>query len=189
MEGLDWDKLAKLAFKGDMADNKRQQKYKDFDTTGSMCTSQVGLETGVSLPRKKPGTNGACVVKAMLALSAYIQGADFLWIPKGLRLFNCDDSQDPWNKFAHWFHKDCCIPAAKIGLTNLQNPCAYHVDEMNLSMIQYECVPTFARYVIIENIRYRCALIGYSQHLVDNCLIQAKVHGPYDVFHTKVKKM
>ena len=99
-----------------------------------------------------------------------------------MRPFNCDDSQDPRNKFAHRFHEDCCIPAARIGLTNLQNPCAYHVDEMNSSMIQYECVPTFARYVIIENIRYWCALIGYSQRSVDNCLVQVEVHGPYVEF-------
>jgi hypothetical protein len=179
MERIDWDALARLAFKESKSDKKRQHKYKDFGTTGGQCTTRVGSESGVAEPARKPGTQDVCIVEAMLALSEYTKNAEYQWLPKGMRPFNCDDPDDPRNKFAQRFHKDCCIPASRVGLTNLENPCGYHVDEMNSSLPQYELVPTFSRKVMVEGTRFRCALIGYSRRSVDEHLVRKDVHGNY----------
>jgi hypothetical protein len=50
---------------------------------------------------------------------------------------------------------------------------------MNSTMLQYECVPTFSKKVIVEGTRFRCALIGYSRRSVDEYLVRADVHGTY----------
>jgi hypothetical protein len=48
---------------------------------------------------------------------------------------------------------------------------------MNSQNFQYQCVPTFSRIVIVNGMRSRCALIGYSWRLVDKYLVCAGVHG------------
>jgi hypothetical protein len=114
-----------------------------------------------------------------VALSGYTKNAKYKWLPKGMRPFNCDSPDDPRNIFAQRFHKECCIPASRVGLTNLENPCRYHVDVMNSSMLQYQLVPTFAKIVVLDGVRYRCALIGYSRRSVDEFLARRDVHGNY----------
>jgi hypothetical protein len=144
MDRIGWRALAKLAHQREIGDKKRQHKSRDFGTTGGICTTRIGSEEVIAKPRETPGTNESCVVNAMVALSDYMRRADFLWILRGLRPFNCDDDDDPRNKFGNGFHEDCFIPAARIGLTNLQTPCGYHVNRMNSMLIQYQCVPTFS---------------------------------------------
>jgi hypothetical protein len=132
---IDWDGLAKLAHNGAKGEKKRQHKYKDFGTTGGQCTTRVGSAVGVSKANKKPGTNDACIVEAMLALSQFTKESAFLWIPDGLRPFNCDIPDDPQKKIAKRFHPDCIIQAVQVGLTNSKHPCSYHCDEMNSNRV------------------------------------------------------
>jgi hypothetical protein len=170
VEMIDWDALARIAYLESNGDKKRQHMYRDFGTTGNVCTTRIGSRTGVAKPRKKPGTDEKCVVDAMLALTSFTKTAVFKWLPEVMRPFNCDEPDDPRNKFCKRFHKDCCIPASRIGLTNLNNPCGYHVDEMNSSLPQYSCVPTFSKKVVVDGTRFRCALIGFSRRSVDDFL-------------------
>jgi hypothetical protein len=120
-----------------------------------------------------------CIVDAMLALSEYTKTSIFKWLPTGIRPFNCDTHDDPRNHFAKRFHPDCCIPACQVGLTNLAHPCGFHVDVMNSSLLQYECLPTFTKIVVVGGIRWLCALIGYSRKSVDDFLVRADIHGTY----------
>jgi hypothetical protein len=176
---LDWDYLARKANTQKKGDKKRQHKFRDFGTTSGQCTTRVDSEIGIGKPRKKPGTNDRGVVEAMLALSEYTRAAEFKWLPRGTRPFNCDDPNDPRNEFATRFHKDCIIPAVRVGLTNVDHPCRYHCDEMNSSLLQYEMVPTLVMIVTIDGIRYRCAIIGYSRRSVDEYLVRAGEHVDY----------
>jgi hypothetical protein len=173
---LRWDDLAQLAYKELKGDEKRQHSFRDFGTAGGQCTTRVGSEVGVATPSKKPGTNITCVVEAMLVLSRYTEEADFIWLPKGMRPFNCDANKDPRNEFGARFHQDCIIPASRVGLTNLENPCGYHCDHLNSRLLQYELVPTLAKNVTMDGVRYRCAYIGYSRRSVDEYLVQVEVH-------------
>ena len=50
---------------------------------------------------------------------------------------------------------------------------------MNSTLLQYQCVPTFSKYVVVLGVRFRCALIGYSRRSVDDSLVTSGVHGPY----------
>ena len=182
MDTIDWDALANLANQKETGDKKRQRKYKDFGTTAGQCTTRVGSSVGVSKPRYKPGSKDSCVVEAMLVLCRYTKNASFKWMPKGMRPYNCDDLDDPRNKFAQRIHQDCFIPASRVGLTNLEQPCRYHCDEMNSKLFQYQCVPTLSRIVVINGKRSRCAVIGYSRRSVDDYLVAAGVHGTYTEF-------
>jgi hypothetical protein len=138
IQSVDWTALAKVAYESAKNDTKRQHRFKDYGTTGGQCTTRVGSSVGVSKPAKKSGTTDVCIVDAMVALSEYTKSTVFKWLPKGMHAFNSNVPDDPRNQFAKRFHKDCCIPASRVGLTNLENPCSYHVDEMNSSMLQYE---------------------------------------------------
>jgi hypothetical protein len=171
MRSIDWDGLAQLAHKEEKSNEKRQHKYRDFGTTGGQCTTRVGLVGGVATPSKKPGTNDNRIVEAMLVLSQYTKGADFIWLPKGMRSFNCNDRNDPRNEFGARFHPDCIIPAVRVGLMNLEHPCRFHCDEFNSTLLQYELVPTLSMIVAIDGVRYRCAIIGYSRRSVDEYLV------------------
>jgi hypothetical protein len=171
---INWDALARIAYLASNEETegntKRQHMYRDFGTTGSICTTRVGSREGVSKPRKKPGTDEKCIVEGMLALSSFTRKAEYKWLSDGMRPFNCDDKDDARNKFCKRFHKDCVIPASRVGLTNMEHPCGYHVDEMNSNLPQYECVPTFSKKVVVDGTRFRCALIGFSRRSVDNFL-------------------
>jgi hypothetical protein len=183
IQSVDWERLAEIAYlENAAADKKRQHKFKDIGTTGGQCTTRVNSSAGVAKPGKKPGSSDPSIVEAMVALSDYTRAAKFEWIPDGLRPFNCDDRNDPRNKFARRIHNDCCIPAGRIGLTNVENPCGYHCDELNSQLLQYECVPTFNKIVYLHGERFRCALIGYSRRSVDEYLVRADVHGTYVEF-------
>jgi hypothetical protein len=182
MGAIDWDALAKLADKKEKGDKNRQRKFKDFGTTAGQCTTRVGSSVGVAKPSYKPGTKDRCVVAAMLELCRYTKNAKFKWMPEGLRPFNCDDPDDERNKFAHRFHKDCFIPAARVGLTNIDQPCRYHCDDLNSQLFQYECVPTLSKIVVVNGKRSRCALIGYSRRSVDEYLVRAGLHRTYIEF-------
>jgi hypothetical protein len=160
LDSVDWDKLALTAYKETVGDKKRQHKYKDIGTTCGQCTTRTGSSIGVSKPGKKPGSTDPSIVEAMVALSEFTRQAKFKWLPAGVRPFNCDDKDDPRNKFARRIHEDCCIPAARVGLTNLENPCGFHCDEHNSQILQYELVPTFSKFVVLYGVTYRCALIG-----------------------------
>jgi hypothetical protein len=149
MAWVDWDALAQLAFKESKTAKKQQHKYKDFSTTGGQGTTHIGLVSGVAKPSQKPGTKKVCIVEAMLALSEYTKNVEYKWLPMGMHPFNCDVPDDPWNIF---------------GLTNLENRCGYNVDELNSSMLQYECVPTFPKIAVLKGTRFRCSLIAYSRH-------------------------
>ncbi len=122
------------------------------------------------------------MVEAMLVLCRYTKNASFKWMPKGMRPYNCDDLDDPRNKFAQRIHQDCFIPASRVGLTNLEQPCRYHCDKMNSKLFQHQCVPTLSRIVVINGKRSRCAVIGYSRRSVDDYLVAAGVHGTYTKF-------
>jgi hypothetical protein len=111
MRSIGWNGLAQLAHKEEKSDDKRQHKYRDLGTTGGQCTTRLGSVVGVATPSKKPVTNDNRIVEAMLVLSQYTKGADFIWLPKGMRLFNCDDRNDPRNEFGAGFHPECIIPA------------------------------------------------------------------------------
>ena len=100
---------------------------------------------GVATPSKKPCTNDNRIVEAMLVLSQYTKGADFIWLPKGMRPFNCDDRNDPQNEFGAGFHPDCIIPAVRVGLTNLEHLCRLHCDKLNSALLQYKLVPRYQR--------------------------------------------
>jgi hypothetical protein len=182
LDGINWDALAKLANKKETGDKKRQRKYQDYGTTAGRCTSRKKSLVGVSVPPIKPGTKEPCVVEAMLVLCRYTRNAPFKWMPEGMRPFNCDDKDDPRNKFAQRFHKDCFIPASRVGLTNIEQPCRYHCDEMNSNLFQYQCVPTLSRMVVVDGKRLRCAVIGYSRRSVDEYLNRAGEHGTYTKF-------
>jgi hypothetical protein len=134
---------------------------------------------GVATPSKKPGTNDVCIVEAMLVLSRHTKETDFIWLPKGMRPFNCDDRNDPLNEFGARFHPNCIIPAARVGLTNQEHPCRIHCDDLNSTLLQYELVPTLSMIVTIDGVRYRCAIIGYSRRSVDEYLVRADVHRTY----------
>ena len=179
IQAVDWEQLAEIAYQENAADEKRQHKFKDIGTTGGQCTTRVHSSVGVAKPGKKPGSSAPSIVEAMVALSDYTKNAKFEWMPDGLRPFNYDDRNDPRNKFARRIHNDCCIPAGRIGLTNVENPCGYHCDELNSQLLQYECVPTFNKIVYLHGERFRCALIGYSRRSVDEYLVRADVHGRY----------
>ena len=120
---LDWDSLARKANTSKKGDKKRQHKYRDFGTTSGQCTTRVGSEIGIGKPQKKPGTNDPSIIEAMLALLVYTGASEFKWLSKGTQPFNCDEPNDPRNEFATWFHKDCIIPAVRVGLTNVDHPC------------------------------------------------------------------
>jgi hypothetical protein len=179
---IHWDGLALLVHKEEKNDEKRQHKYRDFGTTGVQCTTRVGSVVGVATPSKKPGTNDNRIVEAMLVLSQYTKGADFIWLPKGMRPFNCDDGNDPRNEFGARFHPDCIIPAVQVGLTNQDHPCRFHCDELNSTLLQYELVPALSMIVTINGVRYRCAIIGYNRQSVDEYLVRADVHRTYIEF-------
>jgi hypothetical protein len=164
IEQINWDKLTREAYNEKKDDKKRQHRYTYFGTTGGQCTICVGSKSGVTSPAKKPGSKGVCIVDAMLALCDFTREAKFKWLPKGIRLFNCDDKDDPRNVFGHSFHNNCFIPACRVGLTNLNHPCRFYCDEMNSLMLQYKLVvPTLSKIVVIKGTRFRCAIIGYSQ--------------------------
>ena len=57
--------------------------FKDFGTMGGQCTTQVGLNSGVAKPSKKPGTKDICIVDAMLALLEYTKNAQVQVITQG----------------------------------------------------------------------------------------------------------
>jgi hypothetical protein len=179
MSSLAWDNLAQLAHKEATGDKKRQHKYRNFGTTGGQCTTRVSSVAGVATPSKKPGTNDVCIVEAMLVLSRHTKETNFIWLPKGMRPFNCDDRNDPWNEFGARFHPDCIIPAARVGLTNQEHQCRFHCGDLNSTLLQYELVPTLSMIVTIDGVRYRCAIIGYSRRSVDEYLVRADVHRTY----------
>jgi hypothetical protein len=66
-----------------------------------------------------------------------------------------------------------------VGLTNLENPCGFHCNQLNSQILQYELVPTFSKFVVLYGVTYCCALIGYSRRSVDEYLVEANVHGTY----------
>jgi hypothetical protein len=179
IDKIDWEKLARETYKEEREDKKRQHRFKDYGTTGGRCTTRVGSKIGVASPAKKPGSTNGCIVDAMLALCDFTKQAQFKWLPKGIRPFNCDDEHDPRNVFGRRFHKDCFIPACRVGLTNLKHPCKFHCDEMNSTMLQYELVPTLSKIVVIDGTRYRCAVIGYSRRSIDEYLVRVDIHGTY----------
>ena len=53
IQTIDWKSISALAYKATKSDNKRQHKFKDFGTTGGQCTTRVGSQCGVGIPRKK----------------------------------------------------------------------------------------------------------------------------------------
>jgi hypothetical protein len=98
-------------------------------------------------------------------------------MPEGLCPFNCNDRNDPRNKFVRRINKDCCIPAGYVGLTNMDHPCRFHCDELNFQLLQYDLVPAFSKFVEVYRETYQCALIGHSQRSVDEYLVRTDVHG------------
>jgi hypothetical protein len=158
---------------GNLRQKTAAEVHKDFGTTAGQCTTRVGSSVGVSKPRYKPGSKDSCVVEAMLVLCRYTKNASFKWMPKGMRPYNCDDLDDPRNKFAQRIHQDCFIPASRVGLTNLEQPCRYHCDEMNSKLFQYQCVPTLSSIVVINGKRSCCAVIGYSRRSGGDYLVAA----------------
>jgi hypothetical protein len=102
LQSIDWDKLEELAYQETVGDKKRQHNFKDVGTTGGQCPTCTGSSVGVAKPGKKPGSTDPCIVQAMMVLSHLIRQAK-------PHPFNCDDQNNPRNKFARRIDKGCCM--------------------------------------------------------------------------------
>ena len=145
---------------------KRQslKSFVDFGWTSSICQSRSGSQSGVALPRLKPGTDHITVKKIFSGLSKIVKKIDAPWIDSPLEsLFQDSTSPDRQSQFQDRIVPGNIIEALRVAKSNVNDLCAPHEDTQNSTKTTMMGVLCISK--VVTDTRY--AGIGYGRKSVD----------------------
>ena len=145
---------------------KRQspKSFVDFGWTSSTCQTRSGSQSGVALPRLKPGTDNLLVKKLFSGMSKTVKKIVAPWIDSPMEsLFQDCDSSDRQVNFQNPIVEGNIIEAIRVAKSTVDDLCAPHEDTQNSLKRNMTCVLSISR--IESHTRY--VGVGFGRKSID----------------------